>query len=233
MISKEWLEQRYVVDLLRVEDIAIEAKCGAANIRRLLKKFGLRRGRSFQRGKPAWNAGLTKDTDERVARSAEAKRGENNPMFGRDAWNSGLKKDTDERVAAISVALTGRDFSEATRERMRQAKLGKSGDQANAWDGGIQYSNGYGVLRITVSGERIYLHRHIAQTILCRALTTNEEVHHIDRNKKNNDPVNLIVLVEGDHNKLHRAIEIGYESREDQISWLKENNIPFEVLNEN
>jgi hypothetical protein len=222
VITKEMLEEKYLLKLCTVDEIAKEANCGVANIRRLLKKYGIRRGHIIQKGKPAWNSGLTKETDKRIAKLADAKIGKNNPMFGKPAWNSGLTKETDDRLASISSSLEGRTFSDETR--------GKIGEQSNAWNGGLQYANGYGVLRLSVNGERLYLHRHVAQTILGRDLSINEEVHHIDRNKMNNEPINLIVLDGVAHNKLHRAIELGFVSREAQISWLADSNIPFEVL---
>ena len=46
-------------------------------------------------GKPAWNKGKTKDTDESVAKSA-VKVSES--LKGNIPWNKGLTKDTDERV---------------------------------------------------------------------------------------------------------------------------------------
>lgn len=39
-ITEEWLRQRYMVDLMRKEDIAAEAGCSKANIDRLLAKWG-------------------------------------------------------------------------------------------------------------------------------------------------------------------------------------------------
>lgn len=230
MIEKEWLEQRYVKDLASVADIAAEAGCGSANIRRYLKKWEIRRGKTAIVGRPAWNTGLTKDNDPRIAKMAEERRGEGNPMFGIPAWNDGLTKETDVRVADVAEKLKGLSPGETTREKMRDAKLGKFGEESNAWRGGVQYSNGYGVNRISVGGKRIYMHRFVAEQILERELDTEEHVHHLDRNKHNNEPANLLVLMTDDHNRLHRAIEAGQSSREQQIAWLKENEIQFKEL---
>ena len=232
-IEKEWLEQRYIKDLASVTDIAADAGCGVANIRRCLKKWSIRRGKAFIEGKPAWNSGLTKLDDERVAAGAKSKEGENNPMFGRPAWNAGLTKDSDERIANVARSLTGRSPDDKTRDKMRFAKLGKSGADSNAWRGGTQYSNGYGVKRISVSGRRVYMHRHVAEKALGRTLLTDEQVHHVDKRKHNNSPDNLIVLLTDDHNRLHRAIEAGFVSYDEQVMWLKSNKVYFvEVKNE-
>lgn len=59
-ITEEWLRQRYMVDLMRKEDIAAEAGCSKANIDRLLAKWGIRRGNARISATPAWNRGKTK-----------------------------------------------------------------------------------------------------------------------------------------------------------------------------
>lgn len=230
MITKEWLEQRYIKDLVSIWDIATEAGCSAANIRRYLKKWKILRGKKAIVGKPAWNSGLTKDEDERLAKLAKDRTGEGNPMYGSATWNAGLSKETDHRVAKVATALTGRSHSTEVKKRMSAAKLGKCGEKANAWKGGTQYSNGYGVNRISVSGKRIYAHRHVAQQVLGRQLLEDEHVHHVDRNRQNNSKENLIVIADVNHNRLHRAIEAGHESRAQQIAWLKANDINFEEL---
>ena len=46
----------------------------------------------FANGKVQWNTGLTKETDERIAKMA-------NKKLGKSAWNKGLTAETDERVA--------------------------------------------------------------------------------------------------------------------------------------
>lgn len=48
-------------------------------------------------------------------------------------------------------------------------------------------------------------HRVIAEQMLGRPLQRNEIVHHIDGNKHNNDPSNLLVMTQSEHMKLHLA----------------------------
>lgn len=230
-VTETWLRQRYVEDVASVDEIAKEAGCTVANIRRYLKKWAIRRGKVFITGKPAWNSGLTKDDDERLARLAEQRSGEGNPMFGAKAWNAGLSKELDPRLASVAVKLTGRRHDEATLKKMSEAKRGRFGPQANAWKGGTQYANGYGVHRITISGRRVYMHRAIAEEALGRQLQEGEHVHHIDRNKANNGRSNLIVLMEADHTRLHQAISNeGVCTKQDQLNWLNANGIKYEEL---
>ena len=71
--------------------------------------------------KPVWNKGLTKETDERVAKLAL-----NNPSHftkGHIPWNTNLTKEIDSRLEyiskVVSVALKGRKFSEQHRNKMK------------------------------------------------------------------------------------------------------------------
>lgn len=50
---------------------------------------------------------------------------------------------------------------------------------------------------------RVLYHRHILSLAIGRWLTCGEVVHHIDRNKTNNDPNNLQLLTLSEHTKIH------------------------------
>jgi len=69
--------------------------------------------------------------------------------------------------------------------------------------------NGYQYLRMpshpncTQSGY-VAAHRHVAEMMLGRYLLPDEDVHHIDEDKTNNRPDNLIVLSHATHMRLHR-----------------------------
>ena len=49
-----------------------------------------------------------------------------------------------------------------------------------------------------------HVHRIIAEQMLGRKLNSNEVVHHIDGNKHNNEPNNLMVLTRSEHVKIHQ-----------------------------
>lgn len=52
-------------------------------------------------------------------------------------------------------------------------------------------------------GGKVYYHRHVASLKEGRWLDENECVHHIDSNKLNNSPDNLVVISQSNHVSLH------------------------------
>ena len=71
------------------------------------------------------------------------------------------------------------------REKLRNAHLG-TGE-------GKSYTKTYGK----------HTHRLVAEEKLCRPLKKGEIVHHIDGNKRNNEPSNLMVMTQAEHCRLH------------------------------
>lgn len=55
----------------------------------------------------------------------------------------------------------------------------------------------------------IYEHILVAENSLKRKIKSSEEVHHLDLNRANNNPENLIVLEKSQHTKLHNWISKG------------------------
>lgn len=51
-------------------------------------------------------------------------------------------------------------------------------------------------------------HRKVMQQELGRRLGTNEVVHHIDHNRKHNNPENLEVMTREEHSRLHRMEQL-------------------------
>lgn len=229
LLTPEYLRQRWVLDGATREEIAAEAGCSVGNVmKRIVDWKCFRRGEVKQ---SAWNAGLTKETDVRVANAALLREGEGNPMYGKKAWNAGVSAKDDPRVAKIVKAMREGYDTPQTRLKMAAAKVGIYGEGTNRWKGGTTKSGVYSEQRCTVDGRRIYVHRHVAETLLRRSLLTVEHVHHIDRHESNNAPENLLVLADSDHSILHGAIYRGEcDSREEQIAWLVEKQITFEVL---
>jgi hypothetical protein len=232
LLTKDYLTRRYVDELARVEEIAAEVGCSVPNIKKRIKDWAVYRGRALQKAGivKAWNEGLTKAGDPRLASVSRKNAGAGNGMAGKRPWNAGLAAADDPRLAELSRQMSGRTVSDETRAKQAAAKVGKYGPLSNRWKGGKTYLNGYGAHRMTSGGVRKYAHRMVAEEKLGRALLPSEHVHHIDRDKGNNEPINLLVLSHMDHNRLHRAIDAGADSRAQQIEWLTAQGIKFEEL---
>lgn len=75
-----------------------------------------------------------------------------------------------------------------TRKKLRDAHLG-SGE-------GKTYTKLYGKAA----------HRVIAEKVIGRPLNTKEIVHHIDCNRRNNTPDNLMIMSQSEHARLHNRL---------------------------
>jgi len=131
--------------------------------------------------------------------------------------------------------LEGREVSDETREKMRQAQLNRDnhpwrGKKPSNYKGYTVMESGY--IRIPVPGHpfgrgkssyvmehRLVVERHLRETDPEskwlvevdgeRYLDPKADVHHVDENKSNNTLDNLEVLAKGDHTRLHNPGEKG------------------------
>ena len=99
------------------------------------KMTGLKRSDSFKEyrkhvmtGNVPWNAGLTKDSDPRVAELAKKRKAHGNPH------QIGLKHSA-ERIEKVKAALTGRSMTDEERIKMSAAKKGKSWEEIYGIEG--------------------------------------------------------------------------------------------------
>lgn len=100
-------------------------------------------------------------------------------------------------------SATGRRLSESAKEKLRAL----TGIKNAQWGGGLTLSTG-GYLQFSASpanGEHstVFLHRLIAEWKYGRRVKKGEHVHHIDGNKLNNHPDNLVILSASQHATIH------------------------------
>jgi hypothetical protein len=90
------------------------------------------------------------------------------------------------------------------------AKKGKkrpefSGERHPLWKGGFSINQGYKVMEsIYTNGQKVPEHRKILEQKIGRKLKKNEVTHHINRNKLDNRPENLMVMTRAEHINYHR-----------------------------
>ena len=83
-------------------------------------------------------------------------------------------------------------------------KDNRIGNSSPRWGGGVHIQDGYLFLRQD-DGSYKAEHRIIMEKELGRELNSDEIVHHIDENKKNNSIDNLVVLTRAEHAKIHHT----------------------------
>lgn len=119
---------------------------------------------------------------------------------------------TPERNRNVSLGRIGLKQSKEAKQKMSLAKKGKViGDKNSNWKGGKSFVKGY--IRV-YSPTHLYSiknyvleHRLIAEQFLGRFLTKEEVIHHLDENKKNNKPENLLYFkTNGEHLSFHNKI---------------------------
>ena len=81
-------------------------------------------------------------------------------------------------------------MTDEVREKIRNARLGTGESKS--------YEKTYGK----------HTHRIVAEQKLGRKLEKGEIVHHIDGNKRNNNPDNLMVMTQSEHARLHFTKEV-------------------------
>jgi len=90
-------------------------------------------------------------------------------------------------MALLNAELNPMRMTDEVRAKLRDSRLG-TGE-------GKTYTKTYGR----------HTHRVIAEQILGRPLKPGEVVHHIDRNKRNNDPENLMIFAsQAEHAAWHK-----------------------------
>lgn len=133
----------------------------------------------------------TKETKKKISK---ALRGKNNPN-----WNKPKSKEIKEK---ISKAKKGVKLSEEHKKKLSEALKGKnSGEKSHFWKGGISpklYAvNWTKILKISIR-ER---DKYICQICKKKQGDKTFPVHHIDYDKKNCNPNNLITLCHNCHSK--------------------------------
>jgi hypothetical protein len=203
-LTKENLRRLYVDDEnASLSDVGEVLGCHRETIKRWLIRYGL----------PIKGRG----------RSGKAKRAVNKPLEDKEWLVKQLETKT---VIELARELGTTEFcvwhwrkvhgletdisrSEAIKDGLRKAyPQGRSGSDHPNWKGGRRKQGEYIYAytpdhpNATKSGY-VMEHRLVMEEVLGRYLESDEIVHHVDGNKSNNDPDNLIAMKRGEHVTRH------------------------------
>lgn len=107
------------------------------------------------------------------------------------------KKEATKNPYEKGMFCSSRCALNAVRTKKHQIKAAKASAKVN-----IERYRGTGTKTYVKELGR-HQHRVVAEKMLGRKLKRGEVVHHIDHNKKNNDPSNLQVMTQGEHCRVH------------------------------
>lgn len=100
------------------------------------------------------------------------------------------------------------------------------GPRSGKWKGGEIMRMGYRCIRMTdhpqAQNGYVFVHRLVAEKILGRCLFPHERVHHINGDRLDNRPENIIVLTHVTHARLHNGSPNARYDLLDNIPWLKQ-----------
>lgn len=165
-------------------------------------------GRVLKKGRSPWNKGLTKKTDKRVLDYVLKNSGDNHPSKRPE-----VRKKMSESHKGPRPWMLGRKANPETIEKLRKSHLGQkawnkgghfpefSGENHPAWNGGSSFEE-YGVEFNQALKDKIRA-RDNYECQLCGKKENGKQhiTHHIDYDKTNNKPENLILLCNSHHSK--------------------------------
>ncbi len=210
--EEEFLRTNYKIMLYK--DIAIKLGRSSAAVTRRAFLLKLTSGRNrFRKGHKPWNYGLTKDDDERVANYGKlgslAKKGKKQPPSFSKFLSERMKKknpmDNPESRKKVGLSKVGKKRSKEIRTKIGTTRIERGvckGKNNPNWKDGISFEP-YGLdfnkelkeairKRDNYRCQQCFRHQDELRTKNNRKYKLG--IHHIDFNKKNNNPTNLISL---------------------------------------
>ncbi|MCK5625049.1 hypothetical protein KAI04_04355 [Candidatus Pacearchaeota archaeon] len=158
-----------------------------------------------------------KQTEEHKRKRSESMKGKNK---GQIAWNKGLTKKTDIRVKKYANSLNGHKVfggfetrfkkgDKRTNNSIEKQRNKILGPNNHNWQGGKSFEP-YG-FEFNNKLKKTIKERDDNKCFICEN-KINLAIHHIDYNKKNNNPNNLITLCNSCHSKTNykRSYWIGF-----------------------
>jgi len=132
--------------------------------------------------------------------SANANRGKKLTQEHKDKISLGNKgkKRNEVQKKNYSEAQKGHIVTEMTRQKL---SIKNTGELSPAWKNGVSFEPYSPEFNKPLKQQVLERDNYICQNSNCNHLSERLDVHHIDYNKKNNNPENLIVLCKSCHTK--------------------------------
>ena len=165
--------------------------------------------------------GIDTDRNQRVSFQKRGNRSLKELQFFliREYYQNQRSMESIAKELGISHVIV-RKYLESFGFPIRTKSQQQTGTGSSNWAGGVNIkSNGYVEIyspNHPNANKRKYVYQHqlVAEKKIGRYLKKGEVVHHIDSNKSNNDPENLVVLSNNNHIKLHNLLKKGFSFNE-------------------
>jgi transposase len=204
-LTKENLQRLYVDDEdATVASVGEQLGCHGQTVARWIKRFGLPMKDKRRPGKPRkadtqklgdrdW---LAEELETKTQREIARELGTQEDNVSYWVYKHGLRsKEGDFKSRAIKKSLR------------KKYPSGRTGRKASNWQGGRREVSGYIYVYAPdhpyANNKAVAEHRLVMEKKIGRHLTPDEVVHHLDGNRKNNDPDNLVLYKRGQHVSKH------------------------------
>lgn len=163
-----------------------------------------------RKGRKAWNKGIPQ-TQEAKNKNSESHKGkklteEHKQKISQS--NKGKKRDEQFRQK-ISKLHKGKKISTIQKDKLKESHIWQVGEFAPNWQGGKSfeiYPQEFKKVKQSILERDFY----ICKDPNCEHLSERLDIHHIDYDKKNNSPENLITLCRKCHMKTNGKKRIYY-----------------------
>ena len=182
VLTKEFLYQKYIIEKLSIAKIAKIVGCSHNVVWKCLKRYNIS-----------------------IRTYSESHMGHTGYWQGKK-----FTKEHKRKLSEVGKGKKHRPFSAETRRKMSDAKKGKyEGKNNPQWRGGKRKNGNYVLIYVPehphTIGNYVLEHRLVVEKQIGRYLLTNEVVHHIDSNERNNKIKNLMAFINNSaHKRFHK-----------------------------